>query len=58
MTLPLRIGIQSYHHLHISYYFFGDPVRMSMAAFTNHDRTAYMEKARAFLKRTVEEADM
>ncbi|MEZ4712481.1 MAG: 4-hydroxyphenylacetate 3-monooxygenase, oxygenase component [Caldilineaceae bacterium] len=34
---------------HYEYYFFGDPVRMSMAAFQNHDRTEYMETVRAFL---------
>lgn len=37
---------------HYEYYFFGDPVRMSMAAFQNHDRSAYMETVRAFLTNT------
>lgn len=36
---------------HYEYYFFGDPVRMSMALFRNHDRTPYMETVRAFLRR-------
>jgi 4-hydroxyphenylacetate 3-monooxygenase len=37
------------------YYFFGDPVRMSMAVFNNHDRTQYMETVRDFLARSGEE---
>ncbi|RMG97462.1 MAG: 4-hydroxyphenylacetate 3-monooxygenase, oxygenase component [Chloroflexi bacterium] len=37
-------------------YFFGDPVRMATALFHNHDRTEYMDKVRAFLKRNIEEA--
>ncbi|MEM7333484.1 MAG: 4-hydroxyphenylacetate 3-monooxygenase, oxygenase component [Chloroflexota bacterium] len=40
---------------HYEYYFFGDPVRMSMALFNNHDRTPYMDTVREFLKKTVEE---
>ena len=39
---------------HYEYYFFGDPVRMSMALFRNHDRTEYMDSVRAFLKRSSE----
>lgn len=42
---------------HYEYYFFGDPIRMGMAAFRNHDRTAYMETVRDFLKRNVTESD-
>ncbi len=37
---------------HYEYYFFGDPVRMSMALFRTHDRTAYMETVRDFLNRS------
>ncbi len=33
-------------------FFFGDPVRMQMATFTNYDRTPYMERVRAFLDRS------
>ena len=40
---------------HYEYYFFGDPVRMSMAAYRNHDRTRYMEAVRDFLARSVVE---
>lgn len=41
---------------HYEYYFFGDPVRMSMALFRNHDRTPYMDTVRDFLQRTVAES--
>ena len=41
---------------HYEYYFFGDPVRMSMALFRNHDRTPYMDTVRDFLKRNAEES--
>lgn len=41
---------------HYEYYFFGDPVRMSMALFRNHDRTPYMDTVRDFLQRNAEEA--
>jgi 4-hydroxyphenylacetate 3-monooxygenase len=40
---------------HYEYYFFGDPVRMSMAVFNNHDRTQYMETVRDFLARSGKE---
>ena len=40
---------------HYEYYFFGDPVRMSMALYNNHDRTEYMDTVRDFLQRTVDE---
>ncbi|MEM7343464.1 MAG: 4-hydroxyphenylacetate 3-monooxygenase, oxygenase component [Chloroflexota bacterium] len=43
---------------HYEYYFFGDPVRMSMAAFRNHDHSEHMDTVRDFLARTVEEAEM
>ena len=42
---------------HYEYYFFGDPVRMSMALFRNHDRTAYMDTVRDFLNRSEERVD-
>jgi 4-hydroxyphenylacetate 3-monooxygenase len=42
---------------HYEYYFFGDPVRMAMAAFQNHDREVYMETVRDFLTRTKEESE-
>ncbi|HLE78515.1 MAG TPA: 4-hydroxyphenylacetate 3-monooxygenase, oxygenase component [bacterium] len=32
-------------------FFFGDPVRMQMATFASYDRTALMDRVRAFLKR-------
>lgn len=35
-------------------FFFGDPVRMAGAVFNNHPRQEYMERVRAFLKRTAE----
>lgn len=38
---------------HYEYYFFGDPIRMSMALFRNHDRTPYMDTVRQFLKQNV-----
>lgn len=41
---------------HYEYYFFGDPVRMSMALFRNHDRTPYMDTVRDFLERNMEES--
>jgi 4-hydroxyphenylacetate 3-monooxygenase len=44
--------------VHYEYYFFGDPVRMAMAAFSNHDRTPYMNQVRDFLARTSAEAGM
>ena len=31
-------------------FFFGDPVRMAGALVSNHDRTAYMDRVRAFLE--------
>ncbi|MDJ0757635.1 MAG: 4-hydroxyphenylacetate 3-monooxygenase, oxygenase component [Ardenticatenaceae bacterium] len=40
---------------HYEYYFFGDPVRMSMALFKNHDRTQYMDEVREFLQRSTAE---
>jgi 4-hydroxyphenylacetate 3-monooxygenase len=40
---------------HYEYYFFGDPVRMSMAVFNDHDRTQYMDTVRDFLARSGEE---
>ncbi|MEM7117016.1 MAG: 4-hydroxyphenylacetate 3-hydroxylase C-terminal domain-containing protein, partial [Chloroflexota bacterium] len=40
---------------HYEYYFFGDPVRMSMALFRNHDRTPYMDTVRDFLKKSSQE---
>lgn len=40
---------------HYEYYFFGDPVRMSMAVFRNHDRTQYMDSVREFLTRSGED---
>lgn len=40
---------------HYEYYFFGDPVRMSMALFRNHDRTQYMDTVRDFLQWTVDD---
>jgi 4-hydroxyphenylacetate 3-monooxygenase len=43
--------------VHYERYFFGDPVRMASKVFEGHDRTEYMDKVRAFLKRTVQEAD-
>ena len=36
---------------HYEYYFFGDPVRMGMALYRNHDRTEYMDIVRDFLAR-------
>jgi 4-hydroxyphenylacetate 3-monooxygenase len=36
-------------------FFFGDPVRMAGAVFHGHDRTPYMDRVRAFLKRSTEE---
>lgn len=42
---------------HYEFYFFGDPVRMSMAAFASHDRTAYMDTVRDFLARSGKETD-
>lgn len=38
-------------------YFFGDPVRMASRVFEGHDRSEYMEKVRAFLKRAVQEGE-
>ncbi|MGH2348665.1 MAG: 4-hydroxyphenylacetate 3-hydroxylase C-terminal domain-containing protein, partial [bacterium] len=32
-------------------FFFGDPIRMQMATFASYDRTALMDRVRAFLKR-------
>jgi 4-hydroxyphenylacetate 3-monooxygenase len=32
-------------------FFFGDPVRMQMATFASYDRTALLDRVRAFLKR-------
>ena len=40
---------------HYEYYFFGDPVRMSMALFNNHDRSEYEDLVRAFLARSASE---
>ena len=40
---------------HYEYYFFGDPVRMSMALFRTHDRTREMDTVREFLKRSTPE---
>jgi len=37
-------------------FFFGDPVRMASAVFSNHDRTEYMERVRDFLRSSDEEA--
>jgi len=42
--------------VHYERYFFGDPVRMASKVFEGHDRTESMDKVRAFLKRTVQEA--
>lgn len=42
---------------HYEYYFFGDPVRMSMALYRNHDRTQYMETVHAFLQRSTPEVE-
>ena len=36
-------------------FFFGDPVRMASAVFSNHDRTEYMERVRDFLRSSDEE---
>lgn len=41
---------------HYEFYFFGDPVRMSMALFNNHDRTQYMDEVREFLQKSVAES--
>jgi 4-hydroxyphenylacetate 3-monooxygenase len=37
-------------------FFFGDPVRMAGALVTSHDRTAYMDRVRDFLARSISEA--
>ncbi len=39
-------------------YFFGDPVRMAGALVTSHDRTEYMDRIRAFLKRAATDGDV
>jgi 4-hydroxyphenylacetate 3-monooxygenase len=36
-------------------FFFGDPVRMAGAVFQSHDRTPYMDRVRAFLRRASED---
>ncbi|MFQ5612679.1 MAG: 4-hydroxyphenylacetate 3-monooxygenase, oxygenase component [Anaerolineae bacterium] len=38
-------------------YFFGDPVRMASRVFEGHDRSEYMDRVRAFLERSVQEAE-
>ncbi|MFK7801895.1 MAG: 4-hydroxyphenylacetate 3-monooxygenase, oxygenase component [Anaerolineae bacterium] len=42
---------------HYEYYFFGDPVRMGMALYRNHDRTEYMDIVRDFLARDQKERE-
>jgi 4-hydroxyphenylacetate 3-monooxygenase len=37
-------------------FFFGDPVRMAGAVFHGHDRAPYMDRVRAFLRRSTEDA--
>lgn len=39
-------------------YFFGDPVRMAGALVASHDRTEYMDRIRAFLKRAPTDGDL